>query len=94
MYLMNTSDTKVTKIPKRVLNSTPTALKQKCKMLKVGDALPVNTFGWAANLKTQLEESTDFKYKYYSEPEMTFYQYRKLSDSEKKNVKIFIGRIA
>ncbi len=94
MYEMKVNDIMVTKIPKRVLEETSKSLKGKCKMLKIGDAVPVRTLGWAANLKTQLEESTELKFKYWSEPQVSYYRYAKLSPQERSKIKVFIGRIA
>lgn len=91
---MNVNDISLTKVPKRVLNKTRKGIKPQCKLLKVGQALPVKTLGWAMNLKAQLNESTGNIYDYWTEPEMSVNKYRSMDDSEKNNVKIFIGRIA
>lgn len=91
---MHVNDIQVTKIPKRVLDETPKSLKGKCKTLKIGDAIPVKSLGWAANLKTQLEESTDFKFKYWSEPQISYYKYVKLDSAQRSKIRVFIGRIA
>lgn len=91
---MQVNDIKVTKVPERIIQKTPTGLKPLCKTLKVGEALPVKTLGWAVNLKAQLNESTGFSYEYWTEPQMSVHAYKKLSDLQKKSVKVFIGRIA
>lgn len=87
-------DIEVTKMPDWVKEKTRKGLKPKAKTLKIGQALPVKTLGWAINLKTQLNESTEFQYEYWTEPQISVHAYRKLSDSSKRKVKVFIGRIA
>lgn len=87
-------DNQLTKIPNRVLNKTPKGLKPKCKELKIGQALPVRTLGWAINLKTQLNESTSFQYEYWTEPQVSAHRYKQLSEAERKSIKVYIGRTA
>lgn len=91
---MNSNDINLTKIPKRVLNKVPKGIKPQCKLLKVGQALPVKTLGWAINLKAQLNESTNGSYEYWTEPDVSVKNYRSMNDFEKSQVKVFIGRIA
>lgn len=91
---MQTDDIFLTKVPKRVLQKTPNSLKSKCKMLKIGQALPVSTLGWAANLKMQLNESTNQTFEYWTEPQTSAHKYRQLDHNQRKSIKVFIGRIA
>lgn len=88
------NDIELTKVPKSVLNKTPKGLKPKCKTLKIGQALPVKTLGWAINLKSQLNESTSNQYDYWTEPPVSAHRYRKMTESQKKSIKVFIGRTA
>lgn len=81
---MHTDDISVTKIPKRVLSKDPKGLKPRCKALKVGQALPVKTLGWAINLKSQLNEATENQYEYWTEPQISAHKYRQMSESQKK----------
>ncbi|NGM63553.1 hypothetical protein G5B30_16715 [Sphingobacterium sp. SGG-5] len=91
---MSVNDIVLTKVPNRVLNRSPKGLKARCKTLKVGQALPVKTLGWAANLKTQLNEATCHKYEYWTEPQISAHKYRQLNDMQRRSIKVFIGRIA
>lgn len=94
MYKMHVNDIQVTKIPKRVLDLKPRSLKAKCKTLKVGESLPVNSLGWANNLQTMLNESTDLQFKAYTEPQISYYKYSKLPKEDRNKYKAYIGRIA
>lgn len=69
---MQANDISVTKIPEWVKNKTRKGLKPKAKTLKVGQALPVNTLGWARNLKTQLNAETNFIFDYWTDKGQTF----------------------
>ena len=91
---MHVNDIPLTKIPKRVLDKTRKGLKPKCRELKIGQALPVKTLGWAINLKSQLNEATSYQYEYWTEPQVSAYKYKQMSESEKKSIKVFIGRTA
>jgi len=94
MYKMQVNDIQVTKIPKRVLDLTPRSLKAKCKTLKIGESIPVKTLGWANNLQTILNESTDFRFKAYTEPQISYYKYSKLTKANRDKYQAYIGRIA
>lgn len=62
---MHVNDIEVTKVPDWVKNKIRKGLKPKAKTLKVGQALPVKTLGWARNLKTQLNAETQMVYDYW-----------------------------
>ncbi|TYP89468.1 hypothetical protein BC792_12770 [Sphingobacterium allocomposti] len=62
---MQVNDIEVTKVPDWVRDKIRKGLKPKCRLLKVGQALPVNTLGWARNLKTQLNAETNNVYEYW-----------------------------
>lgn len=69
---MNANDIELTKVPDWVKNRIRKGLKPKAKTLKVGQALPVKTLGWARNLKTQLNAETPMVFDYWKDGESVF----------------------